>query len=100
MLIALRVHMEKPKMITLRGILIPSGWNETGDVVAVAVATYDEEKYLVSDSAMVSNLLSLLRKRVVVNGIVNQIDTDRIIDIKDIRIDRYKTRGKRKKDLS
>jgi len=90
--------MEKTETITIRGILIPSAWNEKGDIVAVTIATYKEEKYLVSDKAMVQRLLSLLRKRVVVNGIVNRQDTNRITDIKDIKIDTFKPKGKSEKD--
>ena len=89
------ICMEKTQTITLRGILIPSAWNETGDVVAVAIATYNEEKYLVSESIMVSGLLSFLRKRVVVNGIINRQDANRIIDIKDVKIDTLKSKGKK-----
>ncbi len=87
--------METTEATTIRGILIPSAWNEKGDVIAVAIATYNEEKYLVSDNSMVPRLLSLLRKRVVVNGIVNRQDTDRNIDIKDIKIDTFKPKGKK-----
>jgi hypothetical protein len=87
--------MEKTEAITIRGILIPSAWNEKGDIVAIVIATYKEEKYLVSDKDMVQRLLSLLRKRVVVNGIVNRKDNNRIIDIKDIKIDMLKPKGKR-----
>jgi len=87
--------MENTKAITIRGILIPSAWNEKGDIVAVVIATYEEEKYLVSDKAMVQNLLSFLRKRVVVNGIINRQDANRIIDIKDVKIDTLKSKGKK-----
>ena len=90
--------MENTEAITIRGILIPSSWDEKGDIVAVVIATYKEEKYLVSDKAMVQRLLSLLRKRVVVNGIVNRQDTNRIIDIKDVKIDTLKSKGKKEKD--
>lgn len=89
--------MENTETITIRGILIPTAWNERGDVVAVAIATYNEEKYLVSNDEMVPSLLSLLRKRVVVNGIVNRQSTDRIVDIKDIKMDTFKAKGKKEK---
>ena len=89
--------MEKRETITIRGILIPSAWNEKGDVVALVIATYNEEKYLVSDRQMVQKLLSLLRKRVVVNGIIHRQDPNRVIDIKDVEIDTYTAKGKRKK---
>jgi hypothetical protein len=86
--------MEKTETITIRGILIPNAWDEKGDVVAVVIATYNEEKYLVSEKKMVQKLLSLLRKRVVVDGIVNRQDTNQTIDIKDIKIDTFKPKGK------
>jgi hypothetical protein len=89
--------MEKTETITIRGILIPNAWNEKGDVVAVVIATYNEEKYLVSDKKMIQKLLSFLRKRVVVNGTVNRQDTHRTIDIKDIKMDTLKPKGRQKK---
>ena len=90
--------MEKTETITIRGILLPNAWNEKGDIVVVVIATYNEEKYLVSDKKMIQKLLSLLRKRVVVNGIVTRQDTNRIIDIKDIKIDTIKPKGRQKKN--
>ena len=96
-LIAHIILMEKRETITIRGILIPSAWNEKGDVVALVIATYNEEKYLVSDRPMVQKLLSLLRKRVVVNGIIHRQDPNQVIDIRDVKIDTYTSKGKRKK---
>ena len=90
--------METTETITIQGILIPSAWNEKGDIIAVVIATYKEEKYLVSDKKIVQRLLSFLRKRVVVNGTVDRKDTNRIIDIKDIKIDTLKPKGKREKN--
>ena len=90
--------MEKTETITIRGILLPNAWNEKGDVVAVVIATYNEEKYLVSDKKMIQKLLSLLRKRVVVDGTVNRQDANRTIDIKDIKIDTIKPKGRQKKN--
>ena len=87
--------METTETITIQGILIPSAWNEKGDIIAVVIATYKEEKYLVSDKKIVQRLLSFLRKRVVVNGTVDRKGTNRIIDIKDIKIDTLKPKGKR-----
>ena len=87
--------METTETITIQGILIPSAWNEKGDIIAVVIASYKEEKYLVSDKKIVQRLLSFLRKRVVVNGTVDRKDTNRIIDIKDIKIDTLKPKGKR-----
>jgi len=60
--------MQKPELKTIWGIVIPAVWNEIGDVVSVAIADYGEEKYLVTDNEAGRKLLSLLRKRVVVDG--------------------------------
>jgi hypothetical protein len=89
--------METTETITIQGILIPSAWNEKGDIIAVVIATYKEEKYLVSDRSIVQKLLSLLRKRVIVSGIINRQDAKQVIDIKDVKIDTYTSKEKRKK---
>ena len=79
--------MQKPELKTIWGIVIPAVWNEIGDVVSVAIADYGEEKYLVADNEAGRKLLSLLRKRVVVDGIVKKQDAVQVIDIKEIRLD-------------
>ena len=79
--------MQKPELKTIWGIVIPAVWNEIGDVVSVAIADYGEEKYLVTDNEAGRKLLSLLRKRVVVDGIVKKQDAVQVIDIKEIRLD-------------
>jgi glycogen synthase len=75
---------------TIRGIVIPAIWNEKGDIVTVAIATYLEETYLVAEGAMGQRLRSLLKKRVVVEGVVNQQDTHRTIEVKKVKIDKTK----------
>jgi len=79
--------MQKPELKTIWGIVIPAVWNEIGDVVSVAIADYGEEKYLVTHNEAGRKLLSLLRKRVVVDGIVKKQDAVQVIDIKEIRLD-------------
>ncbi|MBC8433128.1 MAG: hypothetical protein H8D96_14565 [Desulfobacterales bacterium] len=76
---------------TIRGIVIPVAWDEKGDVISVAIATYQEEKYLVADSSTGRRLISLLKKSVAVEGVIKDEDTDKIIYAKTIRIDQYGT---------
>jgi hypothetical protein len=66
---------------TIRGIVIPVAWNEKGDVISVAIATYNEGKYLVENNIKNRQLLSFLRKRVVVNGVLVKRDSIKIIEI-------------------
>jgi hypothetical protein len=87
-LIAESFSMEKEVMTTIRGIVIPAVWNEKGDIVSVAIATYHEETYRVAEGAAGQRLLSLLKKRVVVDGIASRQGTHRTIDVKNVEIDK------------
>lgn len=75
---------------TIRGIVIPDAWNERGDVISVAVLTYDERKYRV-DADQKQPLLSLLRQRVVVKGTLIVRDNIDVIEVADFRQDIAKT---------
>lgn len=75
---------------TIHGIVIPAAWDEKWDVIAVAIATYNEGKYLVKDTIKGRQLLALLRKRVVVDGILARRDTINVIDVDNVREDKSK----------
>jgi hypothetical protein len=89
--------MDMTETKTIRGIVIPVAWDEKGDVTSVAIATYHEEKYLVADNLTGLRLMCLLKKRVVVDGVIKDEDTVKIIYAKTIRIDEYGTENTRSK---
>jgi len=72
---------------TIRGIVIPVAWNEKGDVISVAIVTYNEEKYLVENNVKGQQLFSLLRKRVVIDGGLVTRDKIKAIEINSFRED-------------
>ena len=72
---------------TIRGIVIPVAWNEKGDVISVAIVTYNEEKYLVENNVKGQQLFSLLRKRVVIDGGLVTRDKITAIEINSFRED-------------
>ena len=80
--------MTMTETTTIHGIVIPAAWNYKGDVIAVAIATYNEGKYLVEDDTKGRQLLTLLRKRVVVNGILAGSETVSIIEVENFRKDK------------
>ncbi len=82
---------------TIRGIVIPAAWDEKGNVISVAIATYHEEKYLVADNITGRKLISLLKKKVVVDGVIKDKDSVKIIYAKTIRIDDHGTQDTRRK---
>lgn len=55
-------------MPKLRGIIIPSEWDIQGNVVALAIATDNEEEYLIDECSQTSQLKTVLREEVEVRG--------------------------------
>jgi len=72
-------------MISLKGIIIPVNWDKSGNVLSVAIATRDEDEYLIEDQGLAEKLKSLLRKEVEVSGIVQRKSGKKIIKIKQWR---------------
>jgi len=89
--------MDMTETTTIRGIVIPFAWDEKGDIISVAIATYHEEKYLVADNITGRRLMSLLKKNVAVDGVIKDEDTVKIIYAKTIRIDKHGTQDTGKK---
>jgi hypothetical protein len=82
------VDLSMENMIRIKGIVIPIDWDPVGEVVAVAIATYDEGFYPVALSAKGPELIAHLRKRIQADG---QIDTRD--GRQTIRVDRYTLLG-------
>jgi hypothetical protein len=57
---------------TINGIVIPEAWDEKGGITSIAIVTFNEEKYVVKDTAKGRNLKSFLRNRVKVHGIIEK----------------------------
>lgn len=79
--------MSPPALTTICGIVIPSAWDAAGGAVAVAVATYREEKFFVKNDPTGRTLLPLLQKRVILEGIVRREQEEMTIEVKSIRMD-------------
>ncbi len=74
-------------MISVRGIVIPANWDNSGNVTSVAIASSDENEYLIEDQGLVEKLKKFLRKEVEVSGTVQRKSGKKIIDIKHWRSD-------------
>ena len=55
-------------MICVEGIIIPANWDNNGNVVDLAIATRDEEEYLITDKDQIARLKPLLRQEVEIEG--------------------------------
>ena len=54
--------------INITGIIIPSNWDENGNVIQIAIYTNKEEVYLVEHNRQERELLKHIKRRVEVKG--------------------------------
>jgi hypothetical protein len=85
-------------MICIEGLIIPASWDNKGNVVDLAIATRDEEEYLITDKEQVAKLKQLLRQEVEIKGILRTKEGKRIIKVK--RFSKLENRSKTKKFFS
>ena len=79
------IELEKNRIITIRGIVIPVDWDQMGKPVSAAIATHTEEEYLIISDSKGKKLLDLIRKGVEVTGSVKEIAGIKIIKVKNIK---------------
>lgn len=72
------------KMIMIRGIVIPSAWDEKGNIIAIAVSTFDEDIYHIENDERGRQLMPLIREEVEIKGIIRYED-----GLKKIKVDKY-----------
>ena len=69
----------------IRGLITPAGWDETGNIIALSIATFDEDEYFVLRDKMSEPMMSLLREEVEVDGTVTRLNTRNQIKVKTFR---------------
>ena len=58
----------------ISGIIIPVEWSEEGDITGIALSTYDEEEYLITNHEKIEELIGFLRQEVEVTGNISAFD--------------------------
>jgi hypothetical protein len=76
------MNSQDGKKVTIRGIVIPTDWDEKGNVAAIAVSGFDEVNYLVEKDKTGKQLLALLQQSVEVVGIMREENGMKKIKIK------------------
>jgi hypothetical protein len=69
-------------MISIEGIIIPANWDNNGEVVNLAIATRNEEEYLITDKDQIASIKPLLRQEVEIEGILQTKEGIKIIEVK------------------
>lgn len=69
--------------ILVRGLVIPADWDETGNVVAVSISTFNEAKYIVTDNQAGKDLLNFIEHEVAVVGTLENAGPNMYLTISD-----------------
>jgi hypothetical protein len=91
MIKAATVTMKKegsmPKRSTvIRGVIIPAGWDEEGNIIAVAISAQDEIEYQVEMAAKGQELMRLVNKEVTVSGEVAEKENKKSITVSNYNL--------------
>ena len=62
----------KKEYIVVRGLIIPAGWDEKGNVVTISLSSFDEDEYIIDKDEMGTQLLSLLRSKAELSGVLRE----------------------------
>jgi len=78
---------KRKKKPTVRGIIIPTKWDETGTVTGVTIQAFDESAYLVEQTKKGNELLNFIRKQVEISGkIRKRLDGNTLINVQHFNI--------------
>jgi len=65
--------MPKPcEKVFIRGLIVPSEWNQDGQVVKVTVKTFDEDEYFINSKKESRKLLKFVRQEVELDAFVKK----------------------------
>lgn len=72
-------------MNRIEGIIIPAAWDSDGNITSLAIATGDEQEYLIEDNQQIVDLWSLLRQQVVAVGSIKYCRERKTISVTKIQ---------------
>lgn len=78
---------KRNRAVTISGIMLPTEWDDGGNVIGLAIHTNDEERYQIDNLNEKSELLSLLRARLKATGILKRDATGNNFTVKGYKID-------------
>ena len=74
------------KQITIRGLILPSEWDDAGNAISISISAFNEDEYLVDRDSVSKKLLSYIREGVEASGFVREEEGIKRIKIKKYRI--------------
>jgi len=73
-------------MTAVTGVIVPTDWDEKGNVISIAISSHDETEYLVDKKGKGPELLLLIRKEVEVRGVVREEENRKIITVRKFSV--------------
>ena len=73
----------------IRGMIFPAAWDEKGDTLEVVIDSPDEKRYIVEADEKGKELITLVRRKVEVEGSVRRERTGKIY----IKVNTYRVVG-------
>lgn len=70
------------KVTKIRGVIVPTAWDEQGTVTGVAISSHDENEYQVDPKGKGPELLLHIRKEVEATGVVREEEGKKIVRIR------------------
>jgi hypothetical protein len=70
------------KVTKIRGVVIPTAWDDHGNVTGIAISSHDENEYQVDHRGKGSELLLHIRKEVEAAGVVREEEGRKIVRIR------------------
>ena len=72
--------------IRIRGLIVPSAWDDKGSVTSISISTFNEDEFLVKKDSITKKLLPYIREGIEVSGFVREENGVKIIEIKSYQI--------------
>jgi hypothetical protein len=82
------------EVIMIQGIVIPTDWDEKGNIIDIAVSTFDEDVYHIENDERGRQLMSLIREEVEIKGTIKHKD-----GLKKIKVDMYISKKREESEL-
>ena len=70
------------KVTKIRGVVIPTAWDDQGNVTGIAISSHDENEYQVDHKGKGPELLLHIRKEVEAAGVVREEEGKKIVRLR------------------
>ena len=82
-------YKDKRNRIFLKGIVVPSMWDDSGNVTGISLAAFNEEIYFIVNNEKGTELINCIGKKVEIEGALESGTRQKKIKINSFRYSDY-----------